>query len=996
MFRRVVLSLVMTFLIGSLVYSMDTRVLQHGFTDPPLSARPRAYWVWLNGNFDYSQLTKDLENIKEKGLGGFDIFDIGARDPENVVPEGHAFFGPESVEGIAYAIRETQRLGLELGLITSSSWNAGGPWVPPELGTMGLFVSEMEVDGPAKLSQKIPLPKFPQKAPQNDDGLPVFNKTVAVLALPYSETKTVEDNNSILDLTDRLQGDSKLEWDVPAGKWIIYRYVCACTGERLVLPSPKSDGLIIDHFNPEATEFHFRYLLEELEDEMGSVHDTGLKIMYLPSYEVTSYDDYTGLIWTPMLQEEFLLRRGYSLTPFLPALFGWTIRDADYTDRFQFDFKMTLSDLIIENHYAKAREVSNEYGLLLCSEAGGPGQPLHNCPFEALRALGTLDIPRGEFWYKHQRFDEEGNDIMWLVKEIACASHIYGKTLVDGEAFTSWHHWQIGPFDLKPLADRAMCGGLNRFTYHTSPHCPPEAGEPGWVYHAGTHMGSTRAWWPKSRSFNDYLARCCFLLQQGKFAADVLYYYGDEAPNFVKPKHVDPSLGYGYDYDVVNTEVILTRLEVKDGRLVLPDGMRYELLVLPERDDMNFEVLQKIDELVKAGATVVGPKPIRENGLTNYPHCDEQVRQLANRVWGDCDGKQVKERSYGSGKIVWGKRLQDILMEKNIGPAFQCSPTKKETDVDWIHRRTDEEEIFFIYNKNQEWLNLGCTFRVKDKIPEFWYPDTGEMRPCAVYKTVDSGIQIPITLPPAGSLFVVFREGKEVDHLVSVRKDGQEISEQPAQHPSAIFNLGDDNQWQVTVHENGNYTFKTKQGNINKIAVKTLHDPLELKGSWEVRFPFGWGAPSVTTFPELISWTQSEDMGIKYFSGIATYYKKFEIPSDKLNSTIAVELDLGNVKEVAEVYVNGHSLGIVWKPPFTFDITKFVKEGENHIVVEVANLWSNRLTGDAKLPKEERLTSTNMTRSLTWEQPWSETPLHESGLLGPVRILFLEKRTLDF
>jgi hypothetical protein len=961
--------------------------LENGFICPPLDAKPRAYWVWVNGNVSYTQLTRDLEEIKDKGLGGFDIFDIGARDPQKIVPEGVAFFGPESLDAIGYAARECERLGLELGVITSSSWNAGGPWIPPELGTMGLFLSQTTVEGPGRFSEPLPVPTFPEKAPKNESGLPVFNKTIAVLAIPDNENRLIENKDSILNLTDQLASDEKLEWNAPAGTWRILRFVCACTGERLVLPSPKSNGLIIDHFNADATEFHFQYLIDKLQQKLGDLENSALKIMYLPSYEVTSYDQLTGLIWTPKLQGEFKKRRGYDLDAYLPALFGWTLVNEDYTDRFRFDFNMTLSDLIIENHYQKAREICNRHGLVLCSEAGGPGQPLHNCPFEALRALGSLDIPRGEFWYKHQRFDEEGNDILWLVKEIACASHIYGKTLVDGEAFTSWHHWQIGPFDLKPLADRAMAEGLNRFTFHTSPHSPPEAGKPGWVYHAGTHIGSNRVWWPKAKPFIDYLARSCFLLQQGRFVADVLYYYGDEAPNFVKPKRIDPSLGYGYDYDVVNSEVILTRMDVKNGKIVLPDGMSYELLVLPERADMNPRVLQKLEALVKAGATVVGQRPTRAHGLTDFPKRDEQVNRSAERLWGDCDGLRVKERQIGAGRIIWGKQLKDVLLEKNIGPDFQTTDSESALKWDWIHRRTEQEDIYFVYNTTQEGISGECTFRVKDKIPELWYTDSGEMRKCAVYKITEQGIQLPLSLPPSESVFVVFKEGMTESHVVSITKEGDQTTIGANRNPTIEVCKVDCDALELLIQEPGVYTIETSQDKKMIIDVKDIPEPFAIDGAWEVRFPFGWGAPPIAHFPTLISWTASDEEGIQYFSGIATYYKDFEIPDAWIGSDYPLVLDLGKVKEVADVFLNGHHVGIVWKPPFQLDITEYARPGSNRLVVEVANLWSNRLVGDAKLPNEKRFTSTNMTHSLTWQQPWSETPLLEAGLIGPVRVL---------
>ncbi|MCK4967029.1 glycosyl transferase family 2, partial [bacterium] len=640
-------------------------------------------------------------------------------------------------------------------------------------------------------------------------------------------------------------------------------------------------------------------------------------------------------------------------------------------------------------HYMKAKEVVNKYGLELCSEAGGPGQPLHNCPFEALRALGALDIPRGEFWNQHQVLDENGIDVLWLVKEIACASHIYGKKIVDGEAFTSWFHWQEGPFDLKPLADRAMCGGLNLFTFHTGSHNPPEAGKPGWSYHAGTHICPSRVWWPKIKPFNDYLARSCYLLQEGLFVGDVLYYYGDEAPNFVKPKHVDPSLGYGFDYDVTNSEVILTRMDVKDGKIVLPDGMSYEILVMPDREDANPEVLLKIKELIEKGATVVGAKPTRANGLTDYPNRDEQVKRIANELWVDCDGEQVKERAVGKGKIICGRTLKEVLRERGIGPDFGFSSSLKDTELDYIHRRTDNEDVYFIYNTKMRWEEVDCTFRVENKVPELWIPDTGEMKKNLVFDSVEGGTKVSLRLPPGGSVFVVFRE-RSKNNIASVSKDGESIFPVSFRVPGDVPSVevrSMDNTTELLAWEKGTYVIKTGSGKEEKITVKSVPEDILVTGSWEVKFPTNWGAPPSAVFPELMSWTEHFNDGVKYFSGIASYCKEIEIPAELVNPGSHLELDLGRVELIADVYLNGHNLGILWKPPYRVDITDFAKPGKNRLVVEIANTWSNRIVGDTKLPRDQRYTVTNMRGPGARGVSWKDAPLLESGLLGPVRVL---------
>lgn len=968
--------------------------LEEGFQDPPISVRPKGYWDWMNGNVDLSRLTYELEEARAQGMAGFDIFDIGAvSNPGGIVPAGPEFMGGECLEAIQHAVKEATRLDMELGLILSSSWDAGGSWIGPEHGSMALYEASLLVEGPGKFEETIPFPVVPETdgrgkkllIDRDPSGLPVFYKDVAILATPRSEENEIIEISSIIDLSDRVNQDGILTWEAPAGDWEITRFVCTNTGESLKCPSPNSIGRSMDHFSAEATEYHFRYFVDRLEEKLGELDKTPIKYFYLCSYEVV------GFVWTPRMLVEFETRRGYSMKPYLPVLQGKTVQSRELTERFLYDYRKTLSDLLIENLYLKGREIINPYGLKLCSESGGPGAPVHNVPVDALRALGVLDIPRGEFWNKHPRYDEEDHDLMQLVKEISCAAHIYGKKEVQGEAFTSFLHWQEGPAELKPLSDRAMCEGLNRFIYHTSPHTTPDAGVPGFVYHAGTHFNTTRIWWPKSRPFTDYLARSCFLLQQGNFVGDVLYYYGDQAPNFVKPKHVDPSLGYGYDYDVTNSEVILTRLEVTDGRLTLPDGQRYEILVMPEQEDADLEVLKKIEVLIQEGATVVGRKPTRSHGLTDYAERDQRIRELADKLWGACDGITILENSYGKGKVIWGKSLKQVLGERGVGPDFRFISNTESTLIDYIHRRTAGEEIYFLSNTGDKWVTFEGIFRVGDRMPEIWNPETGGIRQAAVYSQKGETTSMPLRLEPHGSLFVVFRETPK-QHVVAVEMNKKQLfprggtEKESADYPDVLVNGGE---FSLIAREEGHYRINFNDGSIKEIKVEEIPASMDITGAWELHFPPGWGAPAQALFPELMSWTASDQDGIRYFSGIGTYTKTFHISPELLDDEIEIELDLGKVREVADVTLNGEHLGILWKPPYLVDVTGAAKAGENLLTVEVANTWSNRLTGDGLLPVGERFTKTNITGpDYQTRILWKDAPLLESGLIGPVSVRF--------
>jgi hypothetical protein len=780
----------------------------------------------------------------------------------------------------------------------------------------------------------------------------------------------IQDRSKILDFTKQLDSEGKLQWKVPAGQWTIIRFVCANTGEKLKVPSPNSDGLATDHFSREATRAFIQYITNRLKQKIADLNTTPLKQLYLPSYEVR------GATWTPDFIEQFKRYCHYDMTRYLPALAGCVIENQDITSRFLYDYRKMLGDLLVDAYYRTASETAHEAGLGIEAEAGGPGPPVHQVPVDALKALGSIDEMRGEFWPWRQRRNQ-----LWVVKETACAAHIYGRKRVNMESFTGFRHWQDGPFDLKSAADRAFCEGMNHVVWHTSSHQPPEAGTPGWVYGAGTHLTPNIAWWSEAKPFIDYLSRCSFMLQQGLFVADVCYYYGDQGFNFVPAKHIDPSLGYGYDYDVANAEIILSRMSVKDGNFLLPDGMRYELLVLPDRNDMNLQVLRKIEALVADGGTVVGPKPTQSNGLTDYPTKDQQVKQIANLLWGNCDGKNVFEHRYGKGEIIWGRSLREVLLARGIAPDFHYTGDEK-ADLDFIHRRTPDADIYFIRNRKNRLEFVNACFRVSAKSPQLWLPDTGTIREEPVYEQTPEGIRVPLKFAPFGSLFVVFRRPVSRPHLVSLDRG------------LTATTVGE-KEVKVTAFENGSYKMKTSAGRTVEFRVDRIPSAPQVTGPWDVHFPAGWGAPETVTFAELKSWTEHENPGVRNFSGTACYEKEIVVPRQWFGNGRKIYLDLGRLWAVGQVTVNGQSLGIVWKPPYRVEITKAAVAGRNKFEIEITNTWANRLVGDAQLPPEKRYCRTNITSSGTPGRPWKDIPLRESGLLGPVELIQAVEKTVS-
>jgi len=594
----------------------------------------------------------------------------------------------------------------------------------------------------------------------------------------------------------------------------------------------------------------------------------------------------------------------------------------------------------------------------------------------------------GEFWAPSNAAGD-AESLRFLVRPAAMAAHAYGSNLVNAEAFTTFGpHWGQDPFQLKPVADRAFCEGANRFFFHTFTHSPAAAGKPGYEYYAGTHFNPQITWWEQAEAWTKYIARCQFMLQQGMFVADVCYYYGDQVPNTVPMKHVDPALGAGYDYDVINAEALVSRISVRDGRIVLPDGMYYRILALPDRETIDLEVLRKITELVRAGATVVGPKPCRATGLRDYPRCDQTVRELAGAVWGPCDGKMVREHPFGQGRVVCGRTLRECLLSAGVAPDFQSQSNQPDAQIDYTHRTSGNTEIYFVANRRNRWEEAVCSFRVAGKAPERWDPDTGEIHRQAVYTIVGGRTAVPLRIAPCGSLFVLFRSPADADPLRCVAANGKSVlpaaEPQAAEQPGVELLPGKGDNIELRASQPGAYVLTSSKGKQTTITIGAMPAPRAISGPWTIAFPAGWGAPKSALFPSLISWTDSPDVGVKYFSGTATYKKPFEVPSDMLANGTILLLDLGKLRNIAAVRVNGKNLGVLWKPPFRVDITAARKPAGNLLEVDVTNLWPNRLIGDEFLPSQQRFTHTNVRRFT------KASPLLESGLLGPVRLLAIK------
>ncbi len=935
-------------LVGSVCPALCADSLDTGWSHPPPSARLRAYWWWLNGNVTKAAITRDLEQMKAKGFGGALICDAGGAEQRGnaQVPRGPVFASPAWRELYRHALREADRLGLEMSLNIQSGWNLGGPPVSADDAPKKLTWSELRVSGPARVATQLKAPTardnyyrdlfvlayrvrpdLPAKrAPLQNQVEKALLKPLRPFSAPETTllfqevpaTPGEEDLQAaeVVDLTARLDASGTLTWDAPAGDWQVLRLGCTLNDHCKVSTCSQGwEGYALDPFDAGAFRRYWDAVVEPLIADAGPLAGQALKYLHTDSWEVEVAN------WTPTLRAEFRSRRGYDLLAWLPVIAGRIVNSRGESNRFLADFRRTMGDLAIANHYRIFRDNAHRHGLLIHPESGGP----HAVPIDAQQCLGFNDAPMSEFWatsWRHRLGDEN----RFFVKQPASAAHTYGRQLVLAEGFTTiGPHWQETLWDnLKPSFDKAICEGLNLLVWHEFVCSPAEMGLPGQQYFAGTHLNPNVTWWEKSGPFFAYLNRCQALMQQGLFVADVAYYYGDHVPNFSQLKKSDPAkILPGYDYDVFTEEVLLTRAAVKDGRLVLPDGMSYRVLVLPDRPILSLPVLRKLRELVDAGATVIGPSaPTEASGLHDFAARDAEVKRLAAELW-------------GKGRVIANRTAREVLLAAGVPPDVEFAGTKPDANLDYIHRRTAAAEIYFVANRLNRPEQATFTFRVADRAPELWNAVTGERRFAPKYECTAGRTIVPLEFDPCGSLFVVFRAPA-------------------AAHPAA------------------------DRGNFPQFA------PLaELTGPWSVRFDPRWGGPGAIEFAVLTSWPARREPGIKHYSGTAVYTQAFDLPAavNLRDRATRCFLDLGNVRELAEIKINGKSCGIVWSPPFRVDISDAVKSTGNTLEVEVVNFWPNRVIGDAALPVEKRLTKTNVLELK------ADTPLIESGLLGPVRLV---------
>jgi hypothetical protein len=966
--------------------------LKAGFINPPNTAKPGVYWYFMDGNMTKASITKDLESMKKAGIGNLVFLEVNVGVPRGPVD----FLSPQWQDLFKHAVRESERLDIEITLGIGPGWTgSGGPWVKPEQSMQHLVSAELKVAG-GERNIKLPIPP-PKKPYFGEDGLTSeikkqwkdFYEDVAVLAYPtpaseekikdidekalyyrapYSSApnvkqylpglvdypaanpQTVIPKNKITDLTKYLQNDGTLNWTAPAGNWTIVRFGRRNNG-AITRPAPVPGlGFEADKFDTVALYDHLDNYVGKLLRKTGRPNSKlggGLKRLHMDSWEMGAQN------WTPHFRAEFIKRRGYDPLPYYPVYAGTIVESPEISERFLWDLRQTSQELILEYHALAVKKYAHKNGMTLSIE------PYDMNPTADLELGAIADVPMSEFWSKGYGFNSSFSTV-----EATSIAHVNGRSLTPSEAFTAHgEDWKQHPGSMKNQGDWAFAAGINRFVYHTFQNqFLNDTLRPGATMGPyGVHWDRNQTWWPMVGSYHQYITRCSYILQQGNTVADILYLNPEGSPHVFRPPFsaltgndtIPDRRGYNFDGCAPGQ---LYKAGVVNGNIVFPGGASYKILVLPAVPTMTPTLLEKIASLVKAGATVYGSPPGKSPSLVGYPAVDSKIVSLVETVWGPSPDGAQQAHAYGKGKVIWrgvGIRLDNLYPTYDVTASILKNMEVQqdfESDgpIRYTHRADPIWDAYFIANKTGETVTANATFRSTKGTPQLWDPLTGKVTALIEFKKLDAQTTIPVQLAAYQSYFVVFT--KDATPPIATAK---------------------------------------KKNFTTPVIVATLNGP------WDVSFDPKWGGPKNIIFDDLQDWTLRPEDGIKYYSGLATYTKTFDMTA----TTGKLFIDLGQIKNLARVKLNGKDLGVVWTAPWRVEIPAGLLQKQNKLEIEVANLWPNRLIGDQQLPNDgpangkwpEWLLKGEPRKSkrytFTSFNPYNKnTKLLSSGLMGPVTV----------
>lgn len=728
----------------------------------------------------------------------------------------------------------------------------------------------------------------------------------------------------IVDLTSKMKPDGTLDWTPPSGQWVVLRFGYSLLGITNHPATAEATGLEVDKMDRRFVKDYFEKYLDSYKETLGpdEMGKKGIRYVINDSWEAGSQN------WTDHMIDQFKKRRGYDPIPWMPVLTGQVVESAQASDRFLWDFRKTIADLIADEHYGELEDVLHERGMAHYGESHESGRAF---VADGMEVKKFNEIPMSAMWTQSPGVNNEQYGYNADDRESASVAHIYGQNIAAAESMTAAAApWAWSPATLKPTADQEFLNGINRFVIHESAHQPlvGDHKAPGMTLGPfGQWFNRNETWADQAGAWVNYLARTSYLLQQGKFGADLVYFYGEDSnlTAIFDKKSPDVPAGYGFDY--VNADALIHELHVVNGRIETKGGMSYRVLGLDAYGQhMSLPVLRAIHQLVENGAVVAGAKPTDDPSLSDD---QAEFKKLNDELFGDGSGSH----KIGKGTVYAGQNLADVFQALNVAPDFDYTKPENDTRLEFVHRKLNDGDLYFVDNRGDNGRKVDATFRVSGKEAELWHPETGTSEPVS-FKIADGRTTVPLDLEPWGSVFVVFRK--------STSTTGRDVS----------------------------------AGEKKEVAT--------LDGSWKVSFQPDRGAPASITLDQLTSWSDNSDPGVKYFSGTGTYNKTFDVSATSLGKGSQVWIDLGDVKNLAEVTINGKSVGIVWHAPYRVNVTSALKTGSNELIVKVTNAWVNRLIGDQQ-PGAQTYTFADV-------KPYrANSPLLSSGLLGPVSVYSIAK-----
>jgi hypothetical protein len=763
------------------------------------------------------------------------------------------------------------------------------------------------------------------------------------------------DPDLILDLRQNLQRDGSLDWVPPAGRWRIVRLGYTTNG-RENSAAGGAQGLEVDRFNRDAVKLQFDKWFGAALDRVGTARaGRVLNTIHVDSWEAS------GQNWSPHFATQFGRLRGYELKPWLAVLAGIPVASAAASECFLHDFRRTIAELTQSEFFETVAGLAHARG---CRFSGEPASPTY--AVDGLRWAEATDLPMGEFWFRTPRNDKPTD-----VADAVSGGRIYGKRIIATESFTENDIlWDEHPALLKPLGDQHYCRGVNRFMLHVYTAQPFLDRAPGMTLNGiGTVFSRTQTWWRQARGWFDYMRRCQAVLQQGVPVVDVAIFIGEEIPSrALLPHQLDAQLPAGIRYDSINRDAIMRRASVEGGDIVIDGGMRYRLLVLPAGARYSSAFLEGVERLVRAGATLLAPPPLGPIGREPDPG---EFAARCRRLW--ARRADSGETSLGQGLVLWGVTPSDALQRLGV-VADLAAPDAAE--LDWTHRRVERTHVYFVANPGSETVQTTLSLRVAAGSVDYWDPLNGERAPAPQWHLDGNRTLLPVTIESGGSTFVVVREGEAVPHVANASLEGDQRLVWHDQGPAIVGNV------------TGTASVVYSNRRRTKLIIPAAPRPVVLDRMWQLRFS-GWRAPpDVISLAAPLAWSTLDPPRVRYHSGTGHYSTGIALSRDLFRPDLRLLLDMGQVREIAEVVVNGRRVGSRWIAPFRIDVTDALRPGENEIEIIVTNVWHNRLVGDRALPKSERVAWVYppLRGGKEW-LPAANATLIPAGLTGAVRIL---------